>query len=41
MKIKENECRSDVICKNGILKVKCWASLAEVDPNNKYVDNVR
>ena len=24
-----------------LLKVKCWATLAEVDLNRKYVDNVR
>ena len=24
-----------------LLKVKWWATLAEVDPNSKYVDNVR
>ena len=24
-----------------LLKVKCWATLAEVDPNGKYVDKVR
>ena len=29
------------IVKMEISKVKCWATLAEVDPNCKYVDNVR
>ena len=27
------------IVKMEIPKVKCWATLAEVDPNCKYVDN--
>ena len=29
------------IVKMDFLKVKCWATLAEVDPNSKYVGNVR
>ena len=29
------------IVKMEIPEVKCWATVAEVDPNCKYVDNVR